>query len=167
MISSGGYKLNGSEVNSQSTQEIHKQVSARWGDDSYALMKVEKDGVFVGVTGVARQLVSSKPLTALSGRTILSPAIWGTSINTEIKLAVYGELFAHGLDRIEVIIALDNFRSLGSATKFGFSPAEIIVHPMADGGVKLFRRLRLDFSNWEKVQETNQTRIASKRAVLI
>lgn len=165
-IASGGYKFNGLEINPDSTQNLQEEIWRRWGDGSYELMKIEHRGVFIGVTGVARQLTSSAPVTVLSGRTLLSPNVWGTSVNAEVKLALYGELFARGAGVVEVIVAMDNLRSMGSVTKFGFVAAEIVVSPMATGGVNLFRRLKLKSSAWEDTREMNLARIAQKRLLL-
>lgn len=164
-ISSGGYRFNGIAIDPHNEALLQEEMLARWGDGSYEIMKVEVEGNFVGVTGVARQPTSTKPLTVLSGRTVLSPEVWGTSINAEVKLALYGALFEQGAERVEVIVALDNLRSLGSIVKFGFTPAEIVVRPMVNGGVNHFRRLKLECSDWARVREENLARILLKNAL--
>jgi RimJ/RimL family protein N-acetyltransferase len=134
-----------------------ESIRSRVADGNRVTFTIRRDGRVVGTTSVLFDL--GDPDGAEVGGTQLDPAVWGTGVDPAVKRLLFGVLFGHGAQWVQLRTDERNHRSAAAIGKLG--PADLGLVPdhrvRRDGTVRRSRMFRLDAASWF---DTGTARIA-------
>lgn len=121
----------------------------------------------VGTTGIT-QIVQDDARIRI-GRTLLSPDIWGTGANHEIKVALLTWLFENGTERLECLVDGENTQSSSSLLRFGFLHEGLMrkYSKRLDGTWKDISLYSMLSEEWPDVYRKNISRIRATSSAVI
>jgi N-acetyltransferase len=123
---------------------LDQSIRSRLADGSRVTFTVRQEGRVVGMTSVLFD--PHDPAGAEVGGTQLDPGVWGTGVNTEIKRLLFGVIFRHGAEWIQLRTDERNGRSAAAIRKLGAT--DLGVHQdhrvRRDGTRRRSRIFRLD-----------------------
>lgn len=127
---------------------IDESIRSRLAGGNRVTFTVRQGGRVAGMTSVLFD--PDDPAGAEVGGTQLDPDVWGTGVNAEIKRLLFGVLFRHGAEWIQLRTDERNGRSAAAIRKLG--AADLGVHQdhriRRDGTRRRSRIFRLDRSQW-------------------
>ena len=128
---------------------LDESIRLRLADGSRMTFTIRQGGQVVGMTSVL--LDPRDPAGAEVGGTQLDPGVWGTGVNAAVKRLLFGVIFRHGADWIQLRTDERNGRSAAAIRKLGAT--DLGVHQdhrvRRDGTRRRSRIFRLNRTQWD------------------
>lgn len=138
----------------------------RWGvGNVYAVCLPRDSGQeVVGTTTLAD--FNLEHGSAHIGWTAYAPRLWGTPLNTDVKLTLLGAAFEHGFERVQLQADVLNARSRRAIEAIGAVPEGVLRHTQrrADGSWRDTAVYSIVSHEWPQVRQALRARLDRKAA---
>jgi N-acetyltransferase len=127
---------------------LDMSIRSRLADGGRITFTVRLDGRVVGMTSVIFDPSDAAGVEV--GGTQLNPGVWGTGLNWEVKRLLFGVIFRHGAEWIQLRTDERNGRSAAAIMKLGATDLGVRQDHLVrrDGTRRRSRFFRLDRTQW-------------------